>query len=183
MGLTPKVARNFLLFRVYQPVLASFWEMCCSSVAQSCPTLCDPMDCSTPGFPVHHQLLELAQTHVHQVGDAIQPSHPLSPLLLLPSIFPSIRDLSKESALRIRWPKYWHFSFCNSPCNEYSGLISFQIDWFDLLAVQGTLKSLLQHHISNTYSVIHVVQLKREAAQFTDVLMTHMGSIRNCNLF
>ena len=101
------------------------------------------------GFPVHHQLPELAQTHVHQVSDGIQPSHPLSPpLLLLPSIFPSIRVFSNESVLRIRWPKYWSFSFSISPSNEYSGLISFTIDWFDLLAVQETLKSLLQHRSS-----------------------------------
>ena len=104
------------------------------------------MDCSTLGFPVYHQLPELTQTHVHQVSDAIQPSHPLSPLLLLPSIFPRIRVFSKESVLYIMWPKYWSFSFNISPSNEYAGLISFRIDWFDLLAVQGTLKRLLQHH-------------------------------------
>ena len=103
------------------------------------------MDYSVPGFPVHHQFLELAQTHVHRVGDAIQPSHPLLSLLL-PSIFPSIRVFSNESALHIRWPKYWSFSFSISPSNEYSGLISFRMDWLDPLAVQGTLKSLLQHH-------------------------------------
>ena len=111
-----------------------------SSVAQSCLTLCDPMNCSTPGFPVHHQLPELAQTHVHWVGDAIQPSHPLSSLLLLPSVFLSIRVFSSESVLRIRWSKYQSFSFSISPSNEYSGLVSFRMDWFDLLAVQGTLK-------------------------------------------
>ena len=117
----------------------------CYSTAQSAPTLCDPMDCSTPGFPVLHHLLEFAQTHVHRVGDAIQPSHPLlSPLLLLASILASIRVFSNESALCIMWPKYWSFSI--SPSKEYSGLISFRIDWLDLLAVQGTLKSLLQHH-------------------------------------
>ena len=119
-----------------------------SSVAQSCLTLCDPMECSTPGFPVHHQLPEPAQTHVHRVGDTIQPSHPRSLLLLLPSIFPSIRAFSNESLLRISWPKYWSFSFSISPSNEYSGLISFRMDWLNLLAVQGTLKSLLQHHSS-----------------------------------
>ena len=114
-----------------------------SSVAQSCLTLCNPMDCHTPGFPVHHQLLELTQTHVHQVCDAMQ-NHPiLCPLILLPSIFPSIRIFSNESVLCIRWPKYWSFSFSISPSNEYSGLISFRMDWLDLLAVQGTLKSLL----------------------------------------
>ena len=117
-----------------------------SSVVQSCPTPCDPMDCSTPGFPVHHQLLELVQTHFHRVGDAIQPSHPL--LSPSPSIFPSIRVFSRESVLHIRWPKYWSFSFSISPSNEYSGLISFRMDWLDLLAVQGTFKSFLQHHSS-----------------------------------
>ena len=106
------------------------------------------MDCSIPGFPIHRQLLEFAQTHVHQVSDAIQPSHPLSSPLLLPSIFPSIRVFSSELVLHIRWPKYWSFSFNISPSNEYSVLISFRIDWFDLLTVQGTLKSLLQHHNS-----------------------------------
>ena len=119
-----------------------------SSVTQSCMTLCDPMDCSTPGLPVHHQLPEFTQTHVHWVGDAIQPSHPLLSLLLLPSIFPSIRVFSNESALRIRWPKCWSFSFNISPSNEHPGLISFRMDWLDLLAVQGTVRSLLQHHSS-----------------------------------
>ena len=106
----------------------------------------DSLDSCRPGLPVHHQLLELAQTHVHWVGDIIQPFHPLSSLLFLPSIFPCIRVFSNESAPHIRWPKYWNFSFSISPSNEYSGLISFRIDWFDLLAVQGTLKSFLQHH-------------------------------------
>ena len=104
------------------------------------------MDCSTPGFPVHHQLLEFTQTHVHRIG---MPSKHLilcRPLLLPPSIFPSIRVFSNESALRIRWPKYWSFNFSISPSNEYSGLISFRMDWLDLLAVQGTLKSVLQHN-------------------------------------
>ena len=115
-----------------------------------------------PGFPVLHHLPELAQTHVHWVGDVIQPSRPVA-LLLLPSIFPGIRVSSNESALRIRWPKCWSFSLSISPSNEYSGLISFRIDWFDLLAVQGTLKSLLQHHNSQTsspqYSAFFKVQL------------------------
>ena len=119
-----------------------------SSVTQLCPTLCDPMNHSTPGLPVHHQLPESTQTHVHLVGDAIQPSHPLSSLLLLPSIFPSIRVFSNQSALRIRWPKYWSFSFNISPSNEHPGLISFRMDLLDHLVVQGTLKSLLQHHSS-----------------------------------
>ena len=118
-------------------------------------TLCDPMDCSSPGFPVHHQLLELTQTHVHWVGDAIQPSHPLCPLLLLPSVIPRIRVLSNESVLCIRWPKYWSFSFSIRASNEYSGLISFRMDWLDLLAVQGTLKSLLQHHSSKASILQH----------------------------
>ena len=119
-----------------------------SSVAQSCPTLCDPMNRSTPGLPVHHQLPEFTQTHVNRVSDAIQPSHPLSSLLLLPPIPPSIRVFSNESTLRMRWPKYWSFSFSISPSNEHPGLSSFRMDWLDLLAFQGTLKSLLQHHSS-----------------------------------
>ena len=114
------------------------------------------MDWSTPGFPVHHQLPELAQTHVHRVGDAIQLSHPLKPSSL-PSVFHSIRVFSKKSAVHIRWPKYWSFSFSISPSNEYSGLISFRIDWFGLLAVQGTLKSLLQHHSLKASILQHLV--------------------------
>ena len=117
-----------------------------SSVIQSCPTLCNSMDYSMPGLPVHHQCPELTQTHVHRVGD---PSNHLilcHPLLHLHSIFPSIRAFPNESVLHIRWPKYWTFSFSISPSNEYSGLISFTMDWLDLLAVQGTLKNLLQHH-------------------------------------
>ena len=110
------------------------------------------MDCSTPCFPVHHQLLELTQTHVHWVGDTIQTSHPLSsPYSLTFNLsqhqgLSKELGLSKESVLCIRWPKYWSFSFSISPSSEYSGLISLRIDWLDLLAVQGTLKSLLQHH-------------------------------------
>ena len=117
-----------------------------SSVSQSCLTLCDPMDCSMPGLPVHHQLPEFTQTRVHRVGDAIQPSHLLSSPSLLPSIFPSIRVFSNESALHISLSKYWSFNFNISPFEEHSGLISFRMDWLDLLAVQGTLKSLFQHH-------------------------------------
>ena len=132
-----------------------------SSVTQSCLILCDPMDCSTQGFPVHHQLPELAQTHVHQVSDVILPSYPLLLPSPPPSIFPSIRVFSSESVLPIRWPKYWSFSI--TPSSEYSGLVSFRIDWFDLLAVQGTLKSLLQHHISKAsilwHSAFFIVQL------------------------
>ena len=114
-----------------------------SSAAQSCPILCNPMYCSTPGLPVHHQLSEFTQSHVHRVSDALQRSHPLpSPS---PPAFnlPSVRVLSNESALHIRWPKYWSFSFSISPSNEHPGLISFRMDWLDLLAAQGTLKSLL----------------------------------------
>ena len=109
------------------------------------------MDCSTPDLPVHHQLPEVTQTHVHGVGDAIL----CRPLLLLPSIFPRIRVFSNESALRIRWPKYWSFSFKISSSNEHPGLISFRMDWLDLLAVQGILKSLLQHHSSKASVLWH----------------------------
>ena len=116
-----------------------------SAVTQLCLTLCNPIDCSMPGFPVHHQLQELTQTHVQPVSDAIQPSHSLPSPLLLPSTFPSIRVFSNESVLHIRWPKYWICSFSINPSNEYSGLMSFRFDWIDLLAVQGTLKNLLQH--------------------------------------
>ena len=119
-----------------------------SSVAQMCLTLCEPMDYSTPGLPVHHRLPELTQTHVHRV---MIPSNHLilcRPLLLLPSIFPSIRVFSIDSVLHIMWPKYWSFSFSINPSNEHPGLISLRMNWLDLLAVQGTLKSLLQHHCS-----------------------------------
>ena len=123
------------------------WLLICGgcSVTQSCLSLWDPMDCSQAGFPVLHYILEFAQTHIYWVSDDIQPSNPLYPLLLLPSIFLRLRVTSNESVLHIRWPKDWNFSFSISPSNEYSGLISFRIDWFDLLVVSGTLKSLLQH--------------------------------------
>ena len=141
----------------YQPPTIQF-----NSVVQSCLTLCDPMDCSTPGLPVHHQLPEFTQTHVHWTGDAIQPFHPLSSSPPA-SVFPSVRVFSNESVLRIRWPKYWSFRFSISPSNEYSGLISFRMDWLDLLAVQGTLKSLLQCHSSKASvlqcSAFFIVQL------------------------
>ena len=119
-----------------------------SSVAQSRPTLCNPMDCSMPGFPVHHQLPELFKL---MSIESVRPSNHLilyCPLLFLPSIFPSIRVFSNESVLHFRWPKYWSFGLSISPSNEYTGLISLRMDWLDLLAVQGTLKSLLQHHSS-----------------------------------
>ena len=134
-----------------------------SSVAQSCPTFCDPMKCSTPGLPVHHQLLESTQTHVHGVDE---PSNHLilcCPLLLLPSIFPGIRVFSNETALHMRWPKYWSFSLSISSSDKHPGLISLRMDWLDLLAVQGTLKSLLQHHSSKASilqsSAFFIVQL------------------------
>ena len=121
------------------------------------------MDCSTPVLPVHHQLLELTQSHVHWVGDASNYLILCCPLLLLPSIFPSTRVFSSESVLRIRWPKYWSFSFSISLSNEHPGLISFRINCFDLLAVQGTLKSFLQHHSSKAsilqHSAFFIVQL------------------------
>ena len=121
------------------------------------------MDCSTPGLPVHHQLPEFTQIHVHWVGDDSNHLIPCHPLFIPPSIFPSIRVFSNESALHIRWPKYWSFSFNLSPSHEYSRLISFKMDWLDLLAVQGTLKSLLQHHSSKASifwrSAFFVVQL------------------------
>ena len=129
------------------------------SVAQLSPTLCNPMNCSTPGLTVHHQLLDFTQTHVHRVSDAIQPSHPLSS----PSPPCSIRVFSNESTLHTRWPKYWSFSFSIIPSKEIPGLISFRTDWLDLLAVQGTLKSLLQHHSSKAsilrHSAFFTVQL------------------------
>ena len=148
------------------------WSVQFSSVTQSCPTICDSMNHSTPGLPVHHQLPESTQTQVHWVGDAIQPL--LSPsvpcchqTLLSPSppalIFPSIRLFSNESALCIMWPKYWTFSFNISPSNGHPGLISFRMDWLGLLAVQGTLKSLFQHHNSKAsilrHSAFFIVQL------------------------
>ena len=133
-----------------------------SSVAQSCLTLCDPMNRSTPGLPVHHQLLQFTQTHVHWVGDAIRPSPPLSSPSPAFNVL-NIRVFSNESAFHIRWPKYWSFSFNISPSNEHPGLISFRMDWLHFLAVQGTVKSLLQHHSSKASilqrSAFFIVQL------------------------
>ena len=133
-----------------------------SSVDQSCLTLC--MNRSTSDLPVHHQLLEFTQTQVHRVGEAIQPSHPLSsPSPPAPSPSNWKRVFSNESTLHIKWPKYWSFSFSISPSNEHPGLISLRMDWLDLLAVQGTLKSLLQHHSSKAsilqHSAFFTVQL------------------------
>ena len=135
------------------------------SSAQSCPTLCDPMNRSMSGLPVHHQLLEITQTHIHRVGDAIETSHSLSspsPPAPNPS---QHQGLSNESTLPMRYPKYWSFSFSTSPSNEHPGLISFRMDWLDLLAVQGTLKSLLQHHSSKA-------SILRRSAFFT-VQLSH----------
>ena len=121
------------------------------------------MNCSMPGLPVHHQLPEFTQTHVYRVSDASNQFILCYSLLFLPSIFPRIRIFSNESVLRIRWPKYWSFNFNISPSIEYSGLISFRMDWLDLFAVQGTLKSLLQHHSSKASilqcSAFFIVQL------------------------
>ena len=129
-------------------LLLQFSSVQFSSVDQSCPTLHDPMNCSMLCLPVHHQLPEFTQTHVHRVSDAIQPSHPLSsPSPPAPNASQH-QSLSNESTLRMRWPKYWSFSFNIIPSNEHPGLISFRMDWLDLLAVQGTLKSLLQNHSS-----------------------------------
>ena len=141
-------------------------DICCCSVAQSCPTLCNPMDCSTSGFPVLHRLLDyskLLKIHIYWHDDATQPSILCHLLLFLSSIFPRIRVFSSESALHIKQPKYWSFSVSISPSNEYSGLISFRIDWFDLPVVPGTHKSLLQPHSSKPsilqHSALFMVQL------------------------
>ena len=151
-ALNTKSAQGFhtiSLGRVLNPSASMNSAVQFSSVTQLCPTLCYPMNHSTPGLPVHHQLPEFTQTYVHRVSDAIQPSHPLSspstPASNSPPP-PSLRVFSNESALCMRWPKYWNFSFSIIPSKEIPGLISFRMDWLDLLAV--TLKSLLQHHSS-----------------------------------
>ena len=134
-------------FRIFWESSFSLQMTRCCSVAKWCLTLCNPMDCRTPGFPVLHYLLELLN---FVSTESVMLSYHLilcHPLLFLPSIFPSIRVFSNESILRIRWPKHWSFSFSISPSNEYSGLISLRIDWLDLLTVQQAVKSLLQHHI------------------------------------
>ena len=140
-------------------VIRTTHKHCCCSVAKSCLTFCDPMDCNPPGFPVLHYLLEFVKTHVHWV---MMPSSYLilcCCLLLLPLIFLNIRVFSNESALPIKWTNYWSFNFNTSPYNEYSRMIFFRIDWSDLLAVQGTLKSLLQHHISKASIFQHDTEL------------------------
>ena len=142
----------------------------------SCLTLCDPMDCSLPGFPVHHQLPELTQTHVHWVSDATEPSPSFDiPFSSCLQSFPASRIFSSESVLCIRWPKYWSFSFSISPSNEYLGVIYFMLDWLNLLSVLGTLKSLLQHHSSKASILQHLafftVQLLSLLAKIKCVLM------------
>ena len=141
---------------------------CCSSVTKLCLTLCDHMDCTTPGFPVLHYLLELLKL---LSTESVMPSNHLILYhrLLLPSVFLSIRIFSSESTLSIRWPKYWRFCFSISPSNEYSGLISFRIDWFDVLEVQGTVKSLLQNHSS-----------KASILQCSAFFMVQLTSIHDC---
>ena len=137
------------MFMVALLTIAKTWKQPSSvGFSHSFPTLCNLMDCSTPGFPVHHQLLAITQTHAHRVSDVIQTSHPRSPPLssCLQSFLAS--GSFPMSVHCIRWPKYWSFSFNISPSNEHPGLISFRMDWLDLLAVQGILKSLLQHHSS-----------------------------------
>ena len=139
--------RQRLMGRQMDWCLLKDWEEV-SSVCQSCLILCNTMNRSTPGLPVHHQLADCTQTHVHWVGDDIYPSLPLSspsPPALNISLH---QGLNNESAFCITWPKYWSFSFNISLSNEYSRLISFRMDYLDLFAVQGTLKSLLQHHSS-----------------------------------
>ena len=138
-GQTEEARRNTIPQRLKQNLIQF------SSVAQSWPTLCNPMDWSMPGFPVHHQLLEFIQTHIHRVSEASNHLILCHSLLLPPSIFHSIRVFTSESVLCIRWPKLWSFSFSISASSEYSGLTAFRIDWLDLHAVQGTLKSVLQH--------------------------------------
>ena len=148
MGCTYRHERWYLITQVIK-----IWRF--SSVSQSCPTLCDPMNRSTPGLPVHHQLLEFIQTHVHQVGDVIKPSHPLSSPSPPAFNLSQHQCLSNESSLHIRWLKYRSFSFNISPSNEHSRLISFRIECFDLVAVQGTLKNFLQHHSSEASILQH----------------------------
>ena len=159
---TPPKHTHFLLMFCLTSV-----QFC--SVAQLCLTFCDPMNCSTPDFPVHHQLPELPK---FMSIESVMPSNHLilcHPLLRLPSTFPSIRLFSNESALCIRWPKYWSFSLSISPSNEHPGLISFRMDWLDLLAVQGTLKNILQHHSSKTFilqcSAFFILQISHPIPQ------------------
>ena len=156
LGETRRKEKAFFLGLIFSESMSGFYDLWCLAteccgywVAQLCSMFCNPMDCSTPGFPVLHYLREFAQTHVHDDGhESMMSSTICCPLFLLLSIFPTTKVFSNESALLIRWAKYWNFSFSISPSSEYSGLISFKIGSFDLLAVQVTLKSLLQHHSS-----------------------------------
>ena len=145
------------------------------------------MDCSTPSFPVHNQLPKLAQTHVHLVGDATNHLILCRPLLLPPLIFPSVRVFSNESVLPIKWPKYWSFSFIISPSNESSRLISFRIDWFDLPTIQGTLKSLLQHHSSKHQLLVFSFLYNPTVTSIHDCWKNHsfgwMNFCRQSNIF
>ena len=149
------------------------------------------MNRSTPGLPVHHQLPEFTKTHVHRVRDAIQPSHPLSSPFLLPPIPPSIRLFSNESTFCMRWPKYWSFSFSIIPSKEIPGLIPFRVDWLDLLAVQGTLKSLLQHHSSKASilrcSAFFIVQLSHPYMTTGKTIAltrrTLVGKVAHCHMY
>ena len=154
---------NIVKMSMLPKVIYRFSPIQFSSVAQLCPTLCNPMDWSRPGLPVHHQLPESTKL---MSTELVMPSSHLilcRPLLLLPAIPPSIRVFSNESTLSMRWPKYWSLRFNISPSNEHPGFISFRMDWLDLLAVQGTLKSLLQHHSSKAsillLSAFFIVQL------------------------
>ena len=161
------MAHNFLFCNAHNSATYSSEtiSLCCCSVTQSFLILHDPMDCSTPGLPVPHHFLEFVKIHAHCIGDAVQPSHALIPW------FPSTLDLSQCQGLfqwavyQIWWPKYWSFSFSISPSNAYSGLISLKIDWFDIPAVQGNLRSLLQHHSSKAsilrHSTFFTVQLSK----------------------
>ena len=172
-------------YGIYPEVFTQF-----SSVTLSCPTICNSMDCSRPGLPVHHQLPTLTQTHVHRVGDAIWPSYPLSSPSPPAFNLSRIRVFSSESVLHIRWPKYWSFSSSISPSNEYSGLISFRMEWLNLLAVKGTLKSLLQHHSSKASILQHlafvIVQLSHPymTTEKTIALTrwTFVGKVMSCFL-
>ena len=147
------------------------------SVAQSCLTLCDPMDCSTPGLPVHHQLLELVQTHVHWVSDAIQPSHPPLSLLLLPSVFPSISVFSNELALHIRWPKYWSFSFFSiSSSNEHSGWI---FRWPQYINDKNLLVSK-KAWVSHTLAFVTLSPLAKQMSDSNRFISNHIWSVFFC---
>ena len=145
-------------YRTYFQSIIEKITGCCCSVTKLCWTLCNPVNCSMPGFPILHCLLEFAQTHVCWVSDAIQPCYPLLPPSPLPSVFPSIRVFFSESTLCIRWPKYWSFSFSISSFQQISK-VNFLSDWFDLLNVQGTLKSLLQYHSLNASILQHAASL------------------------